>query len=60
MALEIKAGKNIKLGDSIPAFKKKFPKVPLIIVSMSDEHKRIIEEVELYPCESAIKMIRDL
>lgn len=59
-AFEIKSGKNLKTSDSITAFQKKFPEVPISIVSMLDEHKRLIQQVKLYPCESALQMIREL
>ncbi|MEI8347789.1 MAG: ATP-binding protein [Pseudomonadota bacterium] len=60
MAFEIKSGKNIRIDPSLKAFKRQFPKVPISIVSMHDELKRIVHDIEIFPCQEALSMIRAL
>jgi predicted AAA+ superfamily ATPase len=61
VAFECKAGKQIRNQPSLRAFRSKFPKVPLYVVSMRDENARRFEDgTELLPWKRAIEFYRGL
>ena len=61
LAMECKSGRQIKNKNSIKAFQKDFPDVPVIIISLQDKRRRKIgENIHLEPYEKALALYRNL
>ena len=61
IAIECKSGRQIKNKNSIEAFRKDFPKVPVAICSLQDERRRKIgENIYVEPYKSALSLYRKL
>jgi predicted AAA+ superfamily ATPase len=61
MAVECKTGQQHPSTACIDAFRKRFPKVPLIIASLSDKNKRKLESgVEILPWPDVIRRYTEL
>lgn len=61
LAMECKTGRGLVESSTIRAFRRGFPKVPLVIVSLEDELPRRLDSgVEILPWRDALKRYRSL
>ena len=61
LAIECKTGQQFPSAPCMSAFQKQFPKVPLIIVSLNDKHKRKLESgIEVLPWPEIIRRYKEL
>ena len=61
IAFECKAGKQLKDKTSLRAFKNKFTKTPLYVVSLKDDHERLLEDdIMIIPWKKALELYRGL
>ena len=59
LALECKSGVHIGGLNALREFRAKFPKVPAIIVSLQDEHKRKLDAgIEIWPYQDVLELYR--
>ena len=61
LAVECKAGRQIKNKGAVQAFQKDFPEVPVIICSLQDDRRRkISKNVYIEPYKNALSLYRNL
>ena len=61
LAIECKSGKNISEFNSIYAFKKQFPKTPILIASKDDIKPRKLDNgIEIFSWKDAIEMFKSM
>ena len=61
LAIECKTGTQLPSAACIEAFQKQFPKVPLIVASLSDKNKRKLESsIEILPWPDVIQRYKEL
>jgi predicted AAA+ superfamily ATPase len=60
LALECKSGRAEIQAGTVRLFRERFPGVPLVLVSMFDQKKRRVNDIDVLPWEKALQMYRDL
>jgi predicted AAA+ superfamily ATPase len=59
-AIECKSGRSGIPSATIQQFRKKLPKIPIIIASLSDNRPRKLPDVEIYPWRDVLRFYSDL
>jgi len=60
LAIECKSGSAHIKPAAIRCFKERFPNVRLIVASMADDRRRIVDDVEVFPWKEAIELYRGI
>ncbi len=61
LAIECKSGRHLKKIEALRAFKVRFPKVPLIVASMTEERKQKLEDgIEVWPYSTVLEHYRKM
>ncbi|MFH1460760.1 MAG: AAA family ATPase [Candidatus Omnitrophota bacterium] len=60
LAIECKSGKVNKCPNAVNSFKKKFPKVPIIIASLQEPKAKLVGNVKVLPYKQAIDYYKNL